>query len=489
MSHHKQPILFSLFLVSQIVFVDVALALSLEDMMSPSGATSTSNQQSKSLLGDVQNERTSRKTNIALKEYHSVNDEILRSCKCLNSGSCSQRWSSRVWNKSQSYITKEKQATKEKQRVCLSAITPTVGASSSLDKILSAKKTAIQKRNLLTNIDNRMVSKASSDRRQVKYKQKNADDRKAEIKKNAYRKRQREAQASLEAETDAAWADSPVFGNSNFSDKLQRIQDRTMKNIESQRATRHAQKPNQPTKNHQASTDSYMKKVIRICVSNGGVYNRSTNRCELQGKSQPKNSASYEAEKANCLAAGKKWQSGGGCDYSSTIKIQGWSKRKTTAVNPGSSSQPSVQNNSNASRSTAQNSPKPANKNNERRDGYKPNNKSKNHSSTGGSGKSNKKQDTSEVAMIVVRKENPHSWPTQEEACIYAKSKVINLAKKQCKLEYSGVPATTDDVPIPVHANCQSYRQMTKTGFTTKKGQWKTTGNVTFYCRLPKPQN
>ena len=91
--------------------------------------------------------------------------------------------------------------------------------------------------------------------------------------------------------------------------------------------------------------------------------------------------------------------------------------------------------------------------------------------------------------MIVVRKENTHSWPTQEEACIYAKSKVIDLAKKQCKLEYSGVPATIDDVPIPVHANCQSYRQMIKSGFTTEKSQWKTTGNVTFYCRLPKPYN
>lgn len=88
---------------------------------------------------------------------------------------------------------------------------------------------------------------------------------------------------------------------------------------------------------------------------------------------------------------------------------------------------------------------------------------------------------------VFVQKEGKHGWPTQEEACTYAKEEAIRLAKKKCRLDHDGTVSTKKDVPKPIDANCQSYRQMDKDGFTYSKGQWKTTGNVILYCKTPEP--
>lgn len=96
----------------------------------------------------------------------------------------------------------------------------------------------------------------------------------------------------------------------------------------------------------------------------------------------------------------------------------------------------------------------------------------------------NKKQ-TRKSIPFTVRLEPKNAWDTQKEACAYAKQKVIAKAKEKCKKEYKGTPATKKDVNIPVDANCQSYRQVEAGNFRNSKGQWKVTGNVIFYCRLP----
>ena len=98
---------------------------------------------------------------------------------------------------------------------------------------------------------------------------------------------------------------------------------------------------------------------------------------------------------------------------------------------------------------------------------------------------SNKKKRPPRLTPVFVQKENVNSWKTEKAACKYAKNKAIRIAKARCKDDHNGQVATKDDIGIPIDANCQSYRQITKSSLTKMKGQWVTTGNVILQCRLP----
>ena len=61
--------------------------------------------------------------------------------------------------------------------------------------------------------------------------------------------------------------------------------------------------------------------------SNSQSVNQAT-----QGTSSSNTSSTIhpqDLEKQNCINAGKRWKSTGGCDYSSTVKIQGWNEGRT----------------------------------------------------------------------------------------------------------------------------------------------------------------
>jgi len=66
------------------------------------------------------------------------------------------------------------------------------------------------------------------------------------------------------------------------------------------------------------------------CAQQGNRYNPQTKNCTKAPQSMQRNPPSYEAEKQNCLNAGKTWNNG--CDYANDVVIQGWSQGNTAVV-------------------------------------------------------------------------------------------------------------------------------------------------------------
>lgn len=188
-----------------------------------------------------------------------------------------------------------------------------------------------------------------------------------------------------------------------------------------------------------------------------------------------------DLERQNCENAGKTW-TGSSCDYSSTVTVTGHGagKRGTqSASKPGrwaGTTGDDVINGSNAADNgsaggTASNS--------------------RSSTASGAGGRSNPavsgsdKPEPPRLLAIFKQIESQFSWPTQEEACVHAKARAESLAETECVKSHKGRTAYKSEIGSPVDANCQSYRQIEKDGFSSKRGQWKVTGNVILQCRLP----
>lgn len=130
-------------------------------------------------------------------------------------------------------------------------------------------------------------------------------------------KRKQAAWAAADREQKAAWENSAPFGHDPFMENIQRIQDNTMQNINAQQ--QRLRTTTSPTNNSQQKTYSHFPVSVP-----GETRTGSRNSEKL---------SNYEAEKQNCLNAGKKWNNG--CDYSTTVEVQGWSDGNRATVKPG----------------------------------------------------------------------------------------------------------------------------------------------------------
>ncbi len=109
--------------------------------------------------------------------------------------------------------------------------------------------------------------------------------------------------------------------------KFDSIQSQTMKDIRSYQAARattgerasSGYKPRDRTKANAAGSGS---------GAASGPKSGTTNGAGAEGGKL----SNYEAEKQNCLNAGKKWDKG--CDYSTTVEIQGWKDGNRAVVQP-----------------------------------------------------------------------------------------------------------------------------------------------------------
>jgi hypothetical protein len=189
---------------------------------------------------------------------------------------------------------------------------------------------------------------------------------------------------------------------------------------------------------------------------------------------RPQKMSAYEAEKANCINAGKKWQSTGGCDYSTTVTVQGWSEGNQAVVQ-----RPSTTNNSTTTSGRRIDPDKKQGYGNTQGGTGTTNTSGANsgvNSGTNSSGRSAEK--IKRYIPVFVQREGISSWETEEDSCYYAKAAAIRTAENRCNSEHDGRTAYKSEAPIPIDANCQSCRQVSS-------GNWKCTGNVILQCILP----
>ncbi len=186
-----------------------------------------------------------------------------------------------------------------------------------------------------------------------------------------------------------------------------------------------------------------------------------------QNQSQQISAHPQDAEKQNCIAAGKRW-TGSSCDYSTSVTVQGWTSEKSTR-----SSSPSLSGESNSSKvlNVNDSSVSSTSSGNSQGSGT-----AQGNSSQANNGSSEKK--AKRYIPVFVTKEGPNSWKSQEDACTYGMATARRKAEAICKNEHNGRTAMKSEAPIPVDANCQSCR-------TTAAGNWKCSGNVILQCLLP----
>jgi hypothetical protein len=146
-------------------------------------------------------------------------------------------------------------------------------------------------------------------------------------------------QAEHDAEIAAFMAEGPdtsdrwTLGIDTSMEAIEAIKQRTMRDIERMRVSSGNSQPS----NAAPSRGNNRPSNNRTIQPRQGVVGASQSTQATNSQSPSGNSSSYEAEKANCIAAGKKWQSTGGCDYSSTVVIQGWNQGNVATVQPSRS--------------------------------------------------------------------------------------------------------------------------------------------------------
>lgn len=383
--------------------------VSLGDLMSSEKKKSQPpTSQKGSLLGNVEGDRYARKKGAAWQAYVNVRHELSDFCGCLVRGDCEFQWSSKSWDKSSSFLQREKRAIRQTREACDKAPAAALEEkSSSLDEINEHTLLANNSNNQLQRIEKGMRSAGVSDRMDQYYREKQVKKDKIKAIADAKRRKFNEQTARMNAEVERAWKRDANKRDTSW-DQIEQIQRQTMSDIHRAQRGSH----------QQASNSSYQQ-------SNPATSSDSRSSTGNKEESTSDNSSQRSSSKSK----------------SSKSSVTGY---RYITVPSGSSS-----------------------------------------SNKGSSNKGIKEKSKNRLVFYAVREESEFSWPTQEKACKYGKAKAMSVAKKRCKEKYKGVTATTSDVPIPVDINCQSYRQMTADGFSSTKGQWKATGNVSFYCRLP----
>lgn len=134
--------------------------------------------------------------------------------------------------------------------------------------------------------------------------------------------------ARAQANKAAFWKELSAQTANTFNDDIDRMKDQAMRDINAQqqrlRTSRGSTSPSE--------TSRPPSRPSRPSRSGSSSSSRSS-ASPLQ-TDEPEKLSGYEAEKQNCLNAGKRWNKG--CDYSTTVEIQGWKNGNRATVQPAS---------------------------------------------------------------------------------------------------------------------------------------------------------
>jgi len=429
-------------------------ALNLEDLLGTSEST-TSTGQIDSLLGDVEGQRSMRKKKAAFEQYREVRKDVLSSCECLSSGDCDQHWKSGFWNKSTEYLDREGEAVRSLRTICVVTRDDSLEESSPIKDININTALLTNSRDKLIQLEDKMHSAGFDDWLYRRDRAKKDQQEKNRVLVQARKKERARENARSARESAADWKDyASSLGvptvldrmHSNAIDNLQRHQNKA--DLKSSQGDR--QKP----------TYKPQKSLSRKPLQKNVLVEK------------------YKALKKRCADAGQTWNTSGNvCGYNRTINIEGWTQGRTETARRAGSIE-GLENNAISNSSVTSGSSNNQSKHSSSSQ-YSTNNDN-GYSSGTTNNRSNQNAENKKATdyiPVFVQEESSFSWPTKEEACRYGKAKALEVAQKQCK-EKGGVQSEQRKNDV----NCQSYRQMTSNGFSSKKDQWKATGNIIFYC-------
>jgi hypothetical protein len=445
-----------LLLVLLIFMSNSAFALNLDELMgeesggaadTPSPSISTSG----SLLDQVEQERGSIKRDGYLKEYGKIKPELDTKCRCLNSASCEKVWGNTNWRKSDWLLEKQRAGLKTIRQACssLDAITQRTPVDELASRLNNAK-TALA-----------TINGVNSELRVENYFQKELYDRdkkKAEDERSAKAfHAEQEARYAREQKELNAWK----IGGDDFSDKLQKIQDQTMQNINEH---------NTRMRQSRASSDSANSATPSYSSPNS---NRSR---DSAGREPSKVDKRIAEEKESCISGGFKWnEKGNACNRVNRVHIKGWTQGNQTTVQPAGSA--SASSGSRTSSDKAGTTFAHGRSNDDADEGA--------GKSRVDSGSSKGKKRVARTTPISIQNyESQNSWASEKTACKYAIQGAVRKADAQCRKEHKGVRATSDDIGIPVSKSCTSCREIT-VSWDGKTVEYKCLASIQMYCKLP----
>ena len=261
--------------------------------------------------------------------------------------------------------------------------------------------------------------------------------------------------------------------------------------------------------------------IVQACARNGGRFNPDTDRCEPLGPAPTQNSTAWEAEKQNCLNAGKTWN-GSSCDVSSTIVVHGWENGNRAYVQQSGQSAPAGMLTSTGGRgvlktdgsridpggpngrggsiddlmdSSSGGPPPTSNQlagvikmpgSDSRPPSWPGHSGGESAPGGGAGGGSGADRQGKRLITVFTDEESRFSWKTQERACEKAQQRAIEKAKADCREQFGGRMARQSEISVYAEVSmCHSYRQMEKSGFYSVEGEWKASSKTSIQCVLP----
>jgi hypothetical protein len=231
-------------------------AVTLEELMGAENVNTSEGQPSTgSLLDGVESGRM----NSALTKLQLIDDQINANCACFQGGNCQSRWSIESSDKSRDFINKEQQLLEERWQACSNASNRMSGNNSSTDDIKSLIVSAQKDQTILQGVDTDMRALVAKEQLQAMDRSFLAELAQEDAKKarRAESYRQQKAQDARDrAELDRDWARGP-YSNSDqaFWDGVQKTEDRTMRNIRSQKRAYNQAKNNQQQSTYKQTPD------------------------------------------------------------------------------------------------------------------------------------------------------------------------------------------------------------------------------------------
>ena len=467
--------------------------------------------ESGSLLSGIEQARSDRKMAVAQSAFEEHQAAIAKRCECVYQDNCPESsWDIESWPKTASYLNLEADATQRKRKVCDVALRGTLtGASIQEARVFVAR--AKEHREKLASIDSEMRERAFwAPQQYAEEQQRLAQERHAQ----EWQREERARLAAEKAEMEREWSQ---WGTSDedFWAGIQATEDRVMTDIRAaERAAaqrREAERRERAERERQAAEQALLerqKQIEAACARNGGRYDSTTDRCEPVSKATPPMKAADEGDRQYCLEGGRR-AGGGSCLPEATIVVHGW-KDGNRAYVQASPKQP-VESLSSASGKAAffDANAKKADPSGPNRPGQTladllspdstgdvgsptPSSSATTGGASGGtvgggsSGGNGQDEGGPKIIFVFTDEESRFSWPTQEEACRYAKQTAVAKAEADCKEQFGGKRAPQSQVVGPVeNSMCHSYRQMQQSGFTSTEGHWKAKSKTSFQCLLP----
>lgn len=431
--------------------------VSLDDLMNSSNSNQdkTRHISSDSLLDDVDEGRKE----LAFDEYQTVQNEVLSHCQCVEKGSCHKKWLVAIPKPREAYQKRVEKAAQKKSNICFKASEIEIDVTVNKEQIQQITASVAGHLDVLKKLDAEMKQRSNdefayelSGERHRQEKEKQRQEWHANVQRQV---REWEAEDAIEREQlPASYSNS----DDDFWAGIQRTQNQTMRNIErNQKAYNQAQKKNQQN------------------TYNNSMYRQDSppSLDDDQATSTYSQVNAIDAEKQNCVNAGKEW-TGSSCDYSTTITIKGSTAETHSEQQWTSSSSMSSSSGSQSNNNVTVSDPESSNIRSDNSTGRKVQNNAS--SSSVGDNEASKK--IIRFIPVFVTQPGLNSWKKEEDACYHSIASATRKAESLCKSEHGGRKTTKSEAPIPVHANCESCRQ-------TNSGNWRCSGNIILQCLLP----